>query len=286
MHRLGKIEPEKLSPGNKGISPAPAHIYKEVEMKRLLTCILSASLLLIVTGLFLAAHIGAAPTYPAFSGPPAQPVDTTTATPTSTPCSPGSVVSSPNIGTEANNFNGVGAVSANDVWAVGNYYSSGLHTLTEHWDSSAWSVVPSPNVGTRANQLNGVAGLSANDVWAVGQYDNGDMYGSKYQTLIEHWDGSAWSVVPSPNFGTRDNYLQSVAPVSANDVWAVGYYFNGTSAERTLILHWDGAIWSVVSSPNVGTHHNELYGVAALGLTPIQMTRDSIRNVSSRMLPG
>src|SRR5437764_621866 len=54
-----------------------------------------------------------------------------------------------------------------------------------------WSVVSSPNVGTSSNVLNGVAVVSANDVWAVGYYSGG--------TLIEHWDGTSWSVVPSPN---------------------------------------------------------------------------------------
>src|SRR5438128_549063 len=35
-----------------------------------------------------------------------------------------------------------------------------------------------------------------------------------------------WSVVSSPNVGTRSNYLNGVKAVSANDVWAVGYYYN------------------------------------------------------------
>src|SRR5436190_722271 len=72
-----------------------------------------------------------------------------------------------------------------------------------------------------------------------------------------------WSVVSSPNVGINHNLLDGVAVVSANDVWAVGFYVNG-SIEQTLVEHWDGGSWSVVSSPNVGTFANVLYGVAAV----------------------
>src|SRR3954466_3149445 len=52
-----------------------------------------------------------------------------------------------------------------------------------------------------------------------------------------------WNVVPSPNRGTLDNYLRGVTAVSANDIWAVGFYYNG-SVQRTLTEHWDGTNWS------------------------------------------
>ena len=64
------------------------------------------------------------------------------------------------------------------------------------------------------------------------------------QTLVEHWNGSAWSVVPSPNApGTRSNSLVSVSAVAANDVWAVGYSLIGFT-HQTLIEHWDGSSWT------------------------------------------
>src|SRR5437867_4096935 len=40
-----------------------------------------------------------------------------------------------------------------------------------------------------------------------------------------------WSVIGSPNVGTSSNVLNGVAVVSANDVWAVGYYSNATLIE-------------------------------------------------------
>src|SRR5439155_753020 len=106
-----------------------------------------------------------------------------------------SVVLSPNPpGTSYAELYGVAAVSANDVWAVGEY---GGGTLVEHWNGSSWNTMPSPNphIGTADHKLKGVAAVSASDVWAVGNYNSG----TAYQTLVEHWNGSNWSVVPSPN---------------------------------------------------------------------------------------
>jgi hypothetical protein len=62
------------------------------------------------------------------------------------------------------------------------------------------------------------------------------------------------------------NALHGVAALSANDVWAVGYSF-GTQSETnidTLILHWDGASWREVPSPNLTGAANQLFGIAAI----------------------
>jgi hypothetical protein len=109
-------------------------------------------------------------------------------------------------------------------------------TLIEHWNGTAWSIVASPNQGTIQDNLYAVGVVSANDVWAVGQYYNG----SVQQTLVEHWNGTTWSVVPSPNQPTTYcDYLNAVGGVSANDVWAVGEYYNGTlNANQTLVEHY------------------------------------------------
>jgi hypothetical protein len=70
------------------------------------------------------------------------------------------------------------------------------------------------------NYLGAVAAVSATDAWAVGDYNQG---GSVIgQTLIEHWNGTAWSVASSPNGGSNANELHGVAAAVANDVWAVG----------------------------------------------------------------
>jgi hypothetical protein len=164
------------------------------------------------------------------------------------------VVSSPNVGTHNNVLNGVTAISANDVWAVGDFLdsTSNAHTLIEHWNGKKWSVVPSPNPGTGANTLNAVQAVSTDNVWAVGQ--------TSTQTLIEHWNGKKWSVVASPNVSMQNNLLSGVAIVSANNIWAVGFV---VSNGLTLIEHWNGTQWSIVSSPNPSSSLNILDGAAA-----------------------
>src|SRR6185436_3558011 len=71
------------------------------------------------------------------------------------------------------------------------------------------------------------------DVWAVGAAFDG----VSDHSLIEHWDGTQWTVSPNPG----DAGLTAVAAISPTDVWAVG--------ETPLILHWDGVSWSVVAHP-------------------------------------
>ena len=179
-----------------------------------------------------------------------------------------SQVSSPSPGTNSNSLNGVTAVSASDVWAVGNSQSgsAAFQTLIEHWNGSSWSQVSSPSPGTGLNSLIGVTAVSASDVWAVGISQSGS---AADQTLIEHWNGSSWSQVSSPSPGTSRNKLLGVAAVSASDVWAVGNSQSGSAAFQTLIEHWNGSSWSQVSSPSPGTTDNELDGVAAVSASDV-----------------
>ena len=166
------------------------------------------------------------------------------------------LVSSPNVGTGDNDLYGVSAISANNVWAVGQ--SSG-NTLIEHWNGSQWSVVTSPNMG----QLTAITTISATNIWAVGGLS---------QTIVEHWNGVKWSIVPSPNPGTiagEFNVLNSVTAVAANNIWAVGYYSSSTNAYQTLVEHWNGIRWSVVLSPNVPNTHDFMNSVQAVSANDI-----------------
>jgi hypothetical protein len=178
-----------------------------------------------------------------------------------TTCGAWELVDSPNVGSRANELDGVSAASARDVWAVGNSYTGSVFkTLVEHYDGTGWTVVSSPNVGSRTNSLNAVAAVSAGEAWAVGHYDDG----TTFRTLVERWDGTSWKVVISPNSGTGENVLRSVAAVGPDDVWAVGYHEPAAGAARqTLALHWDGTSWQVVSTPSVGSEDNYLWSVTA-----------------------
>jgi hypothetical protein len=164
-----------------------------------------------------------------------------------------SIVPSPNeVG--ANWLVAVDALAGNDAWAVGYYIGDeGLYeTLSMHWDGSAWTLVEPLNVGEGTGDwLFGVTAVSPSEAWAVGSTAGPwDTYTST--TLIEHWTGSAWSVVPSPNpsddpiYGA--NQLYDVRAFAPNDVWAVGWYWTPIGS-APLVVRWDGRRWKVSRTP-------------------------------------
>jgi plastocyanin len=130
----------------------------------------------------------------------------------------------------------------------------------------SWSIVSSPNVGTGPNALTDVAALSPTDAWAVGDFV--DEAGVSH-TLAEHWDGSQWSVVPTPDGESGMGALAGVAALSSSDVWAVGSSPDGDGRSHTLVLHWDGSGWTVVPSPSPAAYANDLSGVSAASATDI-----------------
>jgi hypothetical protein len=152
-------------------------------------------------------------------------------------------------------LNGLVALAADNIYAVGYQPAANgaVLTLIEHWDGKKWSVVPSPIRSATGNVLSSVSANSPTDIWAVG--DSVDAPSSSVQTLVEHFDGKRWKVVPSPNplpkLALNQNVLSSVRAVSANDVTAVGFLRDARQQrELTLIEHWNGKKWSVVPSPN------------------------------------
>ena len=156
---------------------------------------------------------------------------------------------------------GVAVLSSCQAWAVGNY-SGG--TLIENWDGTAWTQQPSPSPGNAGNALRGAAATSATDAWAVGDYST-TADPTQSQNLIEHWNGTAWTRVPSPE-PANDSVLSGVDATSATSAWAVGSSSNGGG--RTLILHWNGTGWKQVPSPSPGgTNGSALSGVAATSST-------------------
>lgn len=183
-------------------------------------------------------------------------------------CHTWTIMSSPNVaGTVGDVLAGVAVVSRANVWAAGWSVTSISSTYTytammEHWSGSAWSLITIPLPPQAiASELNGIAAASANDIWAVGEYlPNQPRY---WATLIEHFDGNAWTIVQSANAGSdidpTSNHLQAVT-IDGTEVWAVGYL--GDSGGQTLAEKWDGQAWSVIPSVNPGSN-NVLLGVTA-----------------------
>jgi hypothetical protein len=161
--------------------------------------------------------------------------------------------------TTGNVLSAVTAISPTDVWAVGtqtDIATTSIQTLVEHFDGISWSVVSSPNPLPKSflnqNILTSVSAASASDITAVGFLN--DANNLRVLTLIEHWDGSKWSVVASPNQSTAQgslNTLRGVAVISGTDVYAAGYFADAGTVgqDLTMVQHFDGTSWSIITSP-------------------------------------
>ena len=135
---------------------------------------------------------------------------------------------------------GVAAISAASAWAVG--YTGGARTLVVRWNGTAWKQVPSPSLGAHFIPfLDAVAATSARNAWAVGDSTNCGC--GPGISLILHWNGAAWTRVPSPTPG-GGTILRGVAATSATNAWAVGYSGSGIGPTKTLILRWNGKTWN------------------------------------------
>jgi hypothetical protein len=146
------------------------------------------------------------------------------------------VVTPPALPPGAQNLlNGSFALSDTDTWVAGesvNNSTGAQAPLVLHWNGTTWSTVPTPTPsGSTPNwAFTSVAASSASDAWAVGVQSAGTKI---HDSLFEHWNGTAWSVVTGPNEGI----LTAALDFSPSNAWAFADF---------SVLHWDGTAWSVV----------------------------------------
>lgn len=105
----------------------------------------------------------------------------------------------------------------------------------------------------------GISAPSPTNAWAVGVSVVGEG-NTLAASMTQRWDGSAWSAIANPGTGI----LNSIAAVSAQDVWAVGVKYSDVSSLQWLMVeHWNGTQWSTVTAPIPGQTNSAFNGVAA-----------------------
>ena len=171
-----------------------------------------------------------------------------------------SLVPSPNVGRGGNQLVAVSCVSAAACMAVGFTQGGPGGTLAERWNGTRWSVVPTPSLGGTGSALSGVSCVAADACTAVGATSPN---GTALSTVVESWDGSRWSVVPSPNPATGGG-LSGVSCVAADACMAVGFSGSESGVHGTLAESWDGTHWSVLPTPSPGNNGNFLNGVSCV----------------------
>ena len=174
------------------------------------------------------------------------------------------IVPSPNTSDDvANQLFGVSCRRPAACTAVG-YTTNVLldQTLIESWNGRRWTIAPSPDTSTaKDNLLWSVSCPASSACTAVGYALNG----SSFSTLIESWNGSAWSIVSSPDLTGVQNFLLSVSCRSVDVCTAVGYDSGATvSTLKPLVETWDGAAWAIISSPAPGAG-SSLRGLSCRG---------------------
>ena len=142
-------------------------------------------------------------------------------------------------------------------------------TLSESWNGKSWAIQPSPNPeGAGDSYLEGISCASPKACTAVGYYHNTS--GGTDSTLAERWNGTEWSIQPTPNPpGAQHSFLTKVSCASARACVAVGEYTNSSTGPRmTLAERWNGTKWSIQPTANPGgTRDSRLYDVSCLSAT-------------------
>ena len=178
-------------------------------------------------------------------------------------------------GSEGTGLTGIACVSSSDCWAVGsldNGSEGNDQTLTELWNGTRWSTVKSANTSPLYNdELTGVTCTSTANCWAVGAAD----YGTPTSpALTEHWNGSAWTIVPSGPVSTEDQ-LSSVTCTDARDCWSVGQSFGSTYGQG--LVEWLVRPTSISIRPASGPPgtHLTVWGVGFGFDRPVTVTYES-----------
>lgn len=166
--------------------------------------------------------------------------------------------------------NGPARVTAT-CFAVGSMITTQGQTrpLVERWNGRGWTVVSSPvKPNTLASALVGVSCATPKSCMAVGT--SRASAASPTVPLIEHWNGSRWSVVPSPApHGSTGTYLNAVSCASAKACIAVGTYTSSFTSGSALVARWNGSKWALMNSPNSAKAAvTQLLGVSCTGAGP------------------
>ena len=171
------------------------------------------------------------------------------------------VVTVPSPAGDDTRLHAVAAATTTDLWAVG---SDASHSLIEQSTNGGlgWSMVPSPANEPASSQLDAISAVSATDIWAVG-YSRAGNTGQGFEPLIEHWNGTAWSIVPGAPVATGSDFLTGVSAASSADVWAVG---RSGRHPTPVIEHWNGTSWAQVPQP-VSGYDSSLNSVATISGT-------------------
>lgn len=154
---------------------------------------------------------------------------------------------------------GVAFSSSTNGWAVG-YVAVGpgpsytYPYVIYHYDGTSWTPSTGTPTGSTQPGLTSVTAISDNEAWATGK----KKVSGVWKPLVMHYtSANGWQEDTSFSSSfPSDVTLYSVSGDSPYNVWVVGY-----SGTALFTMHFDGTVWSQVSTPSV-TGTNNLSAVA------------------------
>lgn len=130
--------------------------------------------------------------------------------------------------------------------AVGSYVSGGVtKTQSMAWNGTTWSVTTTPNPsGASSSQLAAISCTSTTFCRAVGSF----VESGTTKTLVEAWNGTAWSVATTPNpSGAKESKLTDVSCPSTTVCMAIGRTVTSASKVEVLGEKFNGSGWALTN---------------------------------------
>jgi hypothetical protein len=159
-------------------------------------------------------------------------------------------------------FADVACPAAEDCWATANLEAGGGALF--HFDGKGWQRAATP---VDALSLYGITCRSQTACWAVGAVGAvGEGADEVASTLVEHYDGKAWTVEKTPDARSfPESGLSGIACPNADECWAAGdgvNYEGQVISGELLMLHYAEGAWTRVEAPS--PEEEEITGDGAL----------------------
>lgn len=161
----------------------------------------------------------------------------------------------------------VSCASAIRCLAVGTSFQDNHYaTFADTWNGTQWASTSAPSIpaGATEEELGSVSCSSR-----VACTATGSTYSSAgYAPLAERWDGTSWTIQPTPvPAGSPNSSFDSVSCSTASQCMAVGFYDTGHSRGagyffETLAESWNGTSWTI--EPTKKLVYSQLTAVSCL----------------------